>query len=100
MKKIVKFKFQDTEGFLSVVEKSNHYYTLVKKDTPKVRDIQDTNKLLISYELKHPDFKEVYANVIYDQELIQWVYNKLEEEKNLYFKELNDSLCALEIVKE
>jgi len=99
MKKVFKFKFQDKEGFLSVVEKSGHYYALVQKDTPKIAEIKNTKKLLISYELKQPDFQEVLVDVSYDQELIKWVYEKLEEEKNLYFKTLDDSLCVIEIAK-
>ena len=62
MKNIVKFKFKDKEGFLSVVEKSNHYYALAQKDTPKITEIQNTKKLWISYELKQPDYKEVFVN--------------------------------------
>ncbi|MDI6452800.1 hypothetical protein [Peloplasma aerotolerans] len=100
MKKVVKFKFQDKEGFLSVVEKSNQYYALVQKDTPKVADIQNTNQLLISYELKQPNYKEVSAKILFDQELIKWVYHSLEEDKNLYFKQLDDSLCVIEFAVE
>jgi hypothetical protein len=100
MKNILKFKFQDKEGFLSIVDKSNHYYALIEKETPKVAEIQKTKKLLISYELKNPIYKEVIVDVIFDQNLIKWVYEKLESEKNLYFKELNDHLCVLEIAKE
>jgi general stress protein 26 len=99
MKNIVKFKFQDNEGFLSVVEKSNHFYALVQKETPKVKEVQEKKQLLISYELKTPNYKEVSASILFDQELIKWVYDKLESEKNLYFKELDDSLCVLEIPK-
>lgn len=97
MKKIVKFKYEGKEGFLSVVEKDQHYYALVEKETPKVQDAIKTNRLTVSYELKQPDFKDVNAKVIFDQDLIQWVYKKLEEDKNLYFKELNESLCVIEI---
>ncbi len=100
MKNVLKFKFDHKEGFLSVVEKSNHYYALVQKDTPKVTEIQESKKLWISYELKQPVYKEVLVNVLFDQELIKWVYGRLEEEKNLYFKQLDDSLCLLEIEKE
>lgn len=97
MKKVVKFKFEDKEGFLSVVEKNQHYYSLVQKDTPKVEDILKHHRLKISYELKNPEYQEVEANIILDQELATWVYKKLEEDKNLYFKEFNESLCVLEI---
>ena len=100
MKNVVKFKFQDKEGFLSIVEKNNHYYALIEKDTPKVAEIQKTKKLLISYELKQPNYKEVIVDVLFDQTLTKWVFDKLESEKNLYFKELNDRLCVLEIAKE
>lgn len=100
MKNIVKFKFQDKEGFLSYVEKSNHYYALVEKDTHKVEKIKQTHRLWISYDLKEPKFKEVSVEVIYDPDMIKWVYETLEEEKNLYFKTLDDSLCVLEFEKE
>jgi len=100
MKNVLKFKFQDKEGFLSIVEKNNHYYALIEKDTSKVAEIQKTKKLLISYELKQPNYKEVIVDVLFDQTLTKWVFDKLESEKNLYFKELNDRLCVLEIAKE
>ena len=99
MKNIVKFKFQDKEGFLSIVEKEGRFYTLVQKDTPKVKAIEESHQLMISTELKTPDFKMMDVIVSYDYELISWVYKRLEEEKNLYFKELNDSLCVLEFLK-
>ena len=99
MKHMIKFKYQDKEGFLSVVEKSNYYYTLVKKDTPKVLEIQKTKKLKISYDIKQPNFQDVMVDVIFDQTLIEWVYDKLKFEDNLYFKELDDSLCVFEIPK-
>jgi len=97
MKKVLKFKFQDQEGFLSVVEKSGFYYALVKKDTPKVASILDKHRLLISYELKNPKYQEVLAHVIYEETHIEWVYHTLEAENNLYYKALDSSLCVLEI---
>lgn len=97
MKKIVKFRFEEKEGFLSVVEKDNHFYTLVQKDTPKVKSVIKNEELEISTELKIPEYKMVKATISFDTELVSWVYKKLEEEKNLYFKELNDTLCVLEI---
>ena len=97
MKKIVKFKFEDKEGFLSVVEKDNHFYTLVQKDTPKVKSVIENEELEISTELKTPEYNMVKASISFNAELVSWVYKKLEEEKNLYFKELNDTLCVLEI---
>ncbi|MFA7051379.1 MAG: hypothetical protein WC189_04750, partial [Bacilli bacterium] len=97
MKKVLKFKFDEKEGFLSVVERDNNLYALVQKDTPKIKEIKETNKLLISYELKQPIYEETQVKVLDDQTLTAWVYHQLEEEKNLYFKELNDTLCVLEI---
>lgn len=99
MKQIVKFKFDEKEGFLSVVEKEGHFYTLVQKDTPKVKAIEETHQLLISTELKTPEYHIMNVKVSYDFELISWVFHRLEEDKNLYFKELNDSLCVLEFLK-
>jgi len=100
MKKVLKFKFEEQEGFLSFVEQNDFYYTLVKKDTPKVLEIIKTEQLLISYEIKTPSYQKVTTKVSFDQTLIEWVYHKLEEEKNLYYKELDDSLCVLEILKD
>lgn len=99
MKNIIKFKFEEKDGFLSVVEKDNQYYTLVQKGTPKVLEIIKTSKLLISFDIKQPSFNEVNVKVLFDQELIKWVYDKLEADGNLYFKQLDDSLCVLEIQK-
>jgi hypothetical protein len=100
MKKVLKFKFHDKEGFLSVVEKSNHLYALVQKDASKIAEINETHRLLISYELKVPNYQEVHVTVSYDQDLIRWVYETLEAENNLYFKILDDSLCVLEIERQ
>ena len=99
MKKVLKFKFEEKEGFLSVVEKNGYIYALVQKDTPKVKEIEKTHELLLSYELKQPEYKIVKLNVSYDEQLIKEVYHQLEADKNLYFKELDDSLCVLEIPK-
>ena len=98
MKDIVKFKCLDQEGFLSCVSKDGYLYALVKKDTPKVKSILESNQLLISYELKTPSYQKVDAKVSFDASLISWVFHKLEEEKNLYFKELDDTLCVIEIM--
>lgn len=100
MKKILKFKFEDKEGYLSVVEKQNFLYALVQKDTPKVKEIEQSHKLLISYEIKQPSYSEVNVNVSFDETLIKEVYHQLEADKNLYFKQLDDSLCVLELPKE
>jgi general stress protein 26 len=100
MKNVLKFKYEGKEGFLSVVENTNHFYALVEKDTPKVEELIQTNKLLISFELKQPKFQEVNVKVIFDSALTEWVYKKLEEEKNLYFKHLDSNLCVLEIEKD
>jgi len=99
MKKVLKFKFDGNEGFLSVVENSDNYYALVQKETPKVIEAIETHKMWISHELKLPDYKEMKVNVIFDPQLTKWVYEKLEEDKNLYFKQLDDSLCVIEISK-
>jgi hypothetical protein len=50
--------------------------------------------------LKQPQYKEVNANVLFDETLTKWVFDELEKEKNLYFKVLDDSLCVIEIDKE
>lgn len=97
MKKVLKFIYDEKEGFLSVVERDNNLYALVQKDTPKIKDVRQTNKLWISYELKQPTYEEIQVKVLDDPSLTAWVYHQLEEEKNLYFKELNDTLCVLEI---
>lgn len=99
MKKVIKYKYQEHEGFLSVVEKSNLYYALAKKDAPKIASIVEKHQLLISYELKQPHYQEVSVRVLFDQESVTWVYHALASENNLYFKELDDSLCVLEIAK-
>jgi len=99
MKKVLKFKFNEQEGFLSVVEKPDAFYALVKKDTPKVETITQTHRLFISYELKNPIFQEVSVDVNYDQDVIKSIYQTLEAENNLYFKERDDSLCVLKIEK-
>lgn len=99
MKKVLKFEFEGKEGFLSVVENDHKYYALVQKDTSKVSEIRESHTLSISYDLKHPQYQNVICNVIDDKMLTQWVYEELEKEKNLYFKELDESLCVIEIAK-
>ena len=49
MKNIVKFRHEEHEGFLSVVDKDGVFYSLVEKNTPKVESAKETHKLLISY---------------------------------------------------
>ncbi len=99
MKKVIKFRFEGKEGFLSLVEINHKIYALVKKDTPKVQHILDTHQLQVAYELKqNPTFISVEAHVSFDFDTIQQVYQQLEIEKNLYFKTLDDSLCVIEIV--
>lgn len=100
MKKVLKFKFEDKEGFLSVVEKENYYFALVEKDTPKVSAVLETNQMMISYELKNPSYASVKAHVIFDFNLVKQIYETLEAEKNLYFKNLDERLCVIEIEKE
>ena len=99
MKNIVKFKYEGHEGFLSVVDKEDAYYTLVEKNTPKVEAAKETHKLLISYELKMPDFIETEVDIIDDFDFTKEIYEQLKKDKNLYFKELNNQLCVLKIKK-
>lgn len=100
MKKVIKFQYEGKEGFLSVVEKDNRYYALVQKDTPKIEEAIKTKKLMLSYDIKQPIYQEIKVQVLFDQMLIKSVYEQLELEKNLYFKQLDDSLCVLEIPKQ
>jgi general stress protein 26 len=100
MKNILKFEFEHKEGFLSVIEKDHYYYTLVQKETPKVKHIQKTNQLHISYDLKTPVYQEVSVKIIDQADFTQWVYETLKEQNNLYFKTLDDTLCVLEIPKQ
>lgn len=97
MKKVVKFKYEDQEGFLSVVALNHHYYALIHKDTPKVDHIVKTKRFFISYELKNPMYIEVDANILFDEALTHKIYHQLEIEKNLYFKQLDESLCVIEL---
>lgn len=99
MKNIVKFSHEGHEGFLSVVEKNGSYYSLVEKNTPKVEAAKETHKLLISYELKTPNFIEVEVDIVDDFDFTKEIYERLEKDKNLYFKELNEQLCVLKIKK-
>lgn len=98
MKKVIKFSFEGKEGFLSLVEFSNRQYALIHKNTPKVDSILKNHKLAISLDLKKDTtFHEVEASISYDVDLIERVYKQLEIEKNLYFKQLDDSLCVIEL---
>lgn len=97
MKNLVKFKFDEKEGFLSVVTIDQKLYTLAQKDTPKVKAIEATHHLSISTELKTPVYQDTHVHVIYDRMIIKKVYDALEADNNLYFKQLDDTLCALEI---
>lgn len=99
MKKVVKFKFEDKDGYLSVVEIEDTYYALVHKDTPKVQVALETHTLWLSYELKQPVYLPISVEVSYDNLLIETVYKTLEAEKNLYFKQLDDSLCVIAFPK-
>lgn len=99
MKNIVKFKHDGHEGFLSIVDKNDSYYSLVEKNTTKVEAAKGTHKLLISYELKNPNFMEVEVDIIDDFDFTKEIYEQLEKDKNLYFKELNEQLCVLKIKK-
>jgi hypothetical protein len=40
---------------------------------------------------------EVDANILFDEALTHKVYHQLEIEKNLYFKQLDESLCVIEL---
>lgn len=100
MKKVLKFQYDGKEGFLSVVEKDNRYYALVQKDTPKVDEAIKTKKMMLSYEIKQPSYEEIKVQVLFDQMLIKSIYQQLEIEKNLYFKQLDDTLCVIEIPKQ
>ena len=100
MKKILKFKFNEKEGFLSVVDHNQKLYALALKDTLKVQTIRKTKKLLISSDLKNPDYKEMTVRVSFEKDIISMVYKMLEEANNLYFKTLDDTLCVLEIEKD
>lgn len=99
MKKVVKFKFEEKEGYLSIVEKDETYYALVLKDTPKIKQALITNKLSLSFELKQPVYADVTVEISMDLNEIKWVYQTLEAEKNLYFKQLDDSLCVVKFKK-
>jgi len=99
MKNIVKFKHEDKEGFLSVVVKDDGYYTLVQKVTPKVKTVKATNKAVISFDIKNPNYEEVHAEIIEDMNVVKEVYDQLEKDKNLYFKALNDDLCVMKFTK-
>jgi general stress protein 26 len=100
MKKVIKFLHENKEGFLSVVEKDHDYYTLVRKDAPKVKKVENTGQLSIAYDIKTPTYKDVSVGVSYDVQTIKWVYDRLNEQNNLYFKKLDDSLCVLRINRE
>ena len=95
MKNIIKFKHEDKEGFLSVVIKDQVYYALAQKNTPKINDAMKQSKLMLSFEIKQPNFKFVDFEVSFDPTLIKMVYEALEQDKNLYFKQLDDTLCVL-----
>jgi len=99
MKNIVKFKHDEHEGFLSVVEKDGAYYTLVQKTTPKVNTVKHTGKVMISFDLKNPEYNEIDASIIEDMKVIKEVYDQLEKDKNLYFKALTEDLCVLKFYK-
>lgn len=97
MKNLVKFMFEEKEGFLSVVKIDTKVYTLAQKETPKVKHIKLTHELLISTDVKNPIYQLAHVHVIDQSEIIKKVYEALQADNNLYFKQLDDSLCALEL---
>lgn len=99
MKKVMKFMFEGKEGFLSIVEKPTFYLALVQKNTDKIASIRATNTLVVSYDLKPVNFQSVTAHVIDDEHVIREVYEQLARDNNLYFKQLDDSLCVVQIEK-
>lgn len=99
MIKVLKYRLDEHEGYLSVYEENQYLYAIVKKDAPKVQTIEETRQLLVSYDLKNPTFENVFATITYEDKVVKWVYDKLLEQKNLYFKEFNDTLCVVRIGK-
>ncbi len=100
MKNVIKFRFDGKEGYLSVTEKEGKYLTLVQKDTPKIQTTLKTKRLEIAYDIKQPVYVEVAVDICMDPALCEWVFTKLAEENNLYFKVLDDTLCVLEVPTE
>ncbi|MDY3196310.1 MAG: hypothetical protein RBQ95_05560 [Paracholeplasma sp.] len=97
MSKVLKYKFEGHEGFLSITTIDEFYYALVVKDTDKVRHIQKENKIELTTSLKGLNFKELPVSYIDDETLTSKIYHKLAEEKNLYFKELTSGIGVIQI---
>lgn len=99
MKQVIKFKLDGKEGFLSMTTIDGHWYTLAEKLSTKVDEVNRNHKLSISTELAKPVYIDHGAHVLTDSVIVQRVFEQLKQENNLYFKELNDTLCVIEIIR-
>ncbi|ERJ13126.1 hypothetical protein [Haloplasma contractile] len=98
----------DKKGIFKILangkERIMHYTTEDEKiralslnDTDLIHDIEDDETVMVTFGMKGTE--QVPATITIDKNIdsVKSLFNKMLEEKNTYFKELNDNLIVLEI---
>ena len=98
-KTILKYKHQGEKGLLHYTLLNDEIVVLSQFDSLKVKHIQDHGAFHVSFDLKSDRYDVLAADIITDKEVVEAVYDLMQETGNSYFNDGIEGLCVLKLHK-
>lgn len=98
-KSIIKYRHGNEEGYMHYIILDKKFVVLSQFESTKVSFINEHGNLDITFDLKSDTFDPVKAEIVTEKEYVTEVLEAMLQTENSYYKEYNDSICAIIIHK-
>lgn len=94
---LIRYKHDNEKGLMHYVVFEGDVVVLSQCKSKKVAYIEENGRLDITFDIEKTAFDNVKAEVIKDPEYVKRVYDYMIETNNAYFKDEEETLCAIVI---
>ncbi len=94
-KGMVKFQGVESRGLMHYVEYEGGYVSITRNSSRKIKVINNTGKLKVTFGLLSKDYAELPVEIIEDISSVKKVFNFMKDNKHTHYKTFVDDLVIL-----
>ena len=94
-KGMVKFQGEESKGLMHYIEYEGGYVSITRNSSRKIKVINNTGKLKVTFGLLSKDYNELPVEIIEDISSVKKVFNFMKDNKHTHYKKFVDDLVIL-----